>query len=119
MRLLLRRCKEICCAQFIGIGLARPSKSPVADITDFGRGAHPTVRPRRRECNGCSRSAGKSSISGKAQGGDIITQLDGKPVTSGVSFDAEIAQYKPGSQMRVSYMRGAWQSETTITVEQE
>ena len=50
------------------------------------------------------------------QVGDTILELNGAPVKSGEQFDVAISHYKPGSQIRVSYIRGAWKSEVTLTV---
>ena len=50
------------------------------------------------------------------QVGDTILELNGAPVKSGEQFDVAISHYKPGSQVRVSYIRGAWKSEVTLTV---
>ena len=47
--------------------------------------------------------------------GDIITQLNGVNVGED-DFEAQISQYKPGSTVRVGYMRNAWAFETTLTV---
>ena len=48
--------------------------------------------------------------------GDIITQLNGTAVKNGVDFDVAVAHSKIGSQIRISYMRGAWVSEVAVTV---
>ncbi len=48
--------------------------------------------------------------------GDVITQLNGTAVKSGMDFDVAVAHSKIGSQIRLSYMRGAWVSEVTVTV---
>jgi hypothetical protein len=48
--------------------------------------------------------------------GDIIDGLNGTPVRSGMEFDIAIAHSKPGSHIRISYIRGAWKSEATLTV---
>ncbi len=51
--------------------------------------------------------------------GDFIVQLNGAAVKSHDQFDVAIASFKPGSQIRVSYMRGAWQTEATLVVGRE
>jgi hypothetical protein len=48
--------------------------------------------------------------------GDVITELNGAAVKSGMDFDVAVAHSKIGSQIRLSYMRGAWASEATVTV---
>jgi hypothetical protein len=47
--------------------------------------------------------------------GDVITQLNGINIGEN-DFDAEIAHYKPGSTVRIGYMRNAWAFEATLTV---
>jgi hypothetical protein len=51
--------------------------------------------------------------------GDLILQVNGVPVKSTDQFDVAIASCKPGSQVLVTYMRGAWQTESTMTVGRE
>ena len=48
--------------------------------------------------------------------GDVIVKLNGAPVKSGMDFDVAIAHSQVGTQIRLSYMRGAWISEATVTV---
>jgi hypothetical protein len=50
------------------------------------------------------------------QVGDIILELNGVPVRSGEEFDVAISHFKPGSQIRVGYIRGAWKSDVALTV---
>jgi S1-C subfamily serine protease len=47
--------------------------------------------------------------------GDIITGLNGVNVSQG-DFEGQIARYKPGSRIRVGYMRNAWAFETKLTL---
>jgi len=53
---------------------------------------------------------------GGLQVGDIVTRLNGTPVTSGQDFDTAVAACKPGSKMQVSYLRWAWDLNATIMV---
>jgi len=48
--------------------------------------------------------------------GDIITELDGIPVKMAQIFDAEIALRKPGSNIRIRYLRNSFQGQVTVTV---
>jgi len=48
--------------------------------------------------------------------GDIITALDHTPVKIAQILDAEIALRKPGSKVRISYIRSSMQGEVTVTV---
>jgi S1-C subfamily serine protease len=47
--------------------------------------------------------------------GDIIQALNGA-IVKGEGFDDEIATFKPGTKIVLSYMRGAWSRETLVTV---
>ena len=60
--------------------------------------------------------AGSPAEIARLQVGDAIQEMDGVAVKSGISFDVAIAHRKPGSQIRIRYMRGAWASEVTVTV---
>jgi hypothetical protein len=48
--------------------------------------------------------------------GDVVTEIEGKPVTSGEVLEAEIARFSPGTEIRIRYMHGAWQSQATVIV---
>jgi len=50
------------------------------------------------------------------QAGDVIVELNGKPVKSGMEFDVAITRSAPGTQVRIAYMRGAWRFEVQVTV---
>jgi S1-C subfamily serine protease len=60
--------------------------------------------------------AGGAAAQAGLQVGDVIEELNGASVKSGLESDVAIAHYKPGSQIRLSYMRGAWKTEVTLTV---
>lgn len=60
--------------------------------------------------------AGSPAERARLQVGDVIEKMDGVAVESGMEFDVAIAHCKPGSQIRIGYMRGAWKSEATVTV---
>ena len=47
--------------------------------------------------------------------GDIIQGLNGT-IVKNKNFDAEIAAFKPGTSIVVSFMRAAWAHEALITV---
>jgi membrane-associated protease RseP (regulator of RpoE activity) len=51
--------------------------------------------------------------------GDIIKQLNGVPVGSGERFYVAIARCHPGTEILLSYTRGASRSETKLLVEKE
>jgi len=48
--------------------------------------------------------------------GDIITELDGVPVRMAQILDAQIALRKPGSKIRISYIRNSLPGKATVTV---
>lgn len=60
--------------------------------------------------------AGSAAEQAGLRVGDIIKEMDGVAVSSGIRFDVAIAHSKPGSQIRLTYMRGALKSEVTLTV---
>jgi hypothetical protein len=49
------------------------------------------------------------------QVGDIIQQLNGKTIKD-QDFESEIANFKPGTKVLISYMRSAWARDTLVTV---
>jgi PEGA domain/PDZ domain len=60
--------------------------------------------------------AGSAAEQAGLRVGDVIEEMDGVAVTSGMRFDVAIARSKPGSQIRLSYIRGSWKSAVTLTV---
>jgi serine protease Do len=48
--------------------------------------------------------------------GDIITAIDGRSIKDGDDLVNEIASRRPGSSIRVGYMRDGKQSDTTVTI---
>jgi putative serine protease PepD len=48
--------------------------------------------------------------------GDIITELDGKPVTGAQDLQAVTLTKKPGDTVRVTYVRNGSQQTTTVTL---
>ncbi|HUK25906.1 MAG TPA: Do family serine endopeptidase [Terriglobales bacterium] len=48
--------------------------------------------------------------------GDTITQVDGKDVKNGDELVADIASRKPGSQVKLAFMRNGKKDEATVTV---
>jgi hypothetical protein len=60
--------------------------------------------------------AGSPAERARLQVGDVIEKMDGVAVKSGMKFDVAIAHSKPGSQIRLSYVRGAWASGATVMV---
>ena len=48
--------------------------------------------------------------------GDIITLIDGRPIKDGDDLVNEIASRRPGSTIRLGYMRDGKQADTTVTI---
>jgi serine protease Do len=48
--------------------------------------------------------------------GDIITTIDGRPIKDGDDLVNEIASRKPGSALRLGFLRDGKQNDTTVTV---
>ncbi|MBK5272322.1 MAG: trypsin-like peptidase domain-containing protein, partial [Bacteroidia bacterium] len=46
--------------------------------------------------------------------GDVITKVNGNPVTSGLEMSAQIASYKPGDKIAINYMRGGKEYNTNV-----
>jgi serine protease Do len=50
------------------------------------------------------------------KGGDIITTVDGKPIKDGDALVTDIAARKPGTTVRLGYMRSGQNSTATLTI---
>ena len=50
------------------------------------------------------------------KGGDIITTVDGKPIKDGDALVTDIAARKPGSTVRLGYLREGQQATATLTI---
>lgn len=48
--------------------------------------------------------------------GDVITQLNDKPITSGADLVGQIATYRPGDKIKVGYLRDGKQYTTNVTL---
>jgi len=48
--------------------------------------------------------------------GDAINQIDGKKITTGDELVQEISNHKPGSKVKIGYLRNGKQDETTVTI---
>jgi len=48
--------------------------------------------------------------------GDIVTTIDGRPIKDGDDLVNEIASRRPGSTIRLGYLRDGKQGDTTITI---
>ena len=74
-----------------------------------------TARPAAGALRITSVTPGSPAANAGLQIGDVITKLDHKPVGD-LNFRDEIAGSKPGSNITIGYMRGAWGLETTVLV---
>lgn len=59
---------------------------------------------------------GSSASQAGLRVGDIIVELNGKPVKSGLDFDVAISRSKIGSRIQLGYVRGEWKSDVTLTI---
>lgn len=48
--------------------------------------------------------------------GDLVTKVNGNPVTNGPELQEQVALYKPGDKISVSYKRGGKENTVTITL---
>ncbi len=48
--------------------------------------------------------------------GDIITKVNSNPVTSGIQMSAQIASFRPGDKVPVTYLRAGKEYTTTVTL---
>jgi len=122
-------------AGYQGIGFAMPSNT-VADIyNDLISPSHKVVRGsigiqfRQGLSSAVNRVYGfKNGVlvqeiqpGGPAEraglkAGDIITQIDGRPVKDGDDLVNEIASRKPGSTVRLGYLRDGREQDATVTI---
>lgn len=73
-----------------------------------GAGVYVTVAP----------SEGAAAKAGIKKG-DIITKINGQPVSSGLQLSGQIASYKPGDKVKVSYLRAGKEYTTDVTLKGE
>ncbi|MCX8019324.1 MAG: Do family serine endopeptidase [Chitinophagaceae bacterium] len=50
--------------------------------------------------------------------GDVITKVNGNPVSSGLEMSAQIASLKPGDKVNVTYIRNKKEYTTTVTLKE-
>jgi Do/DeqQ family serine protease len=60
--------------------------------------------------------AGSAAEAGGLKKGDVITKLNGVPVMSGPEMVEQVARYKPGDKINVSYKRGGKETTPTLTL---
>lgn len=80
----------------------------VSDVTDASVG---TVGAQVQEIS----DGGAASAAGM-QAGDVITQIDGRPVTGAVDATAQVRAHAAGSEVTVTYQRDGQQAEAQVTL---
>ena len=95
------------------IGISYPSAEPEneklvkqAGLTD-GQGVYVLAVP----------ADGAASLSGLKKG-DVITKVNGNPVSSGSEMSAQVAAYKPGDKIPVTYIRTGKEYVANITLKE-
>ncbi len=120
----------------VGVGFAVPSNTMIAVYNDLISPEHKVVRGSIgiQFQNGASSAVGR--VYGFAKGGvlissvtpgqpaakaglqsqDVITSIDGRSIKDGDDLVSDISARRPGSTVRVGYLRGQKQENATITV---
>lgn len=80
----------------------------VSDVTDASVG---TVGAQVQEI-----SDGGAAAEAGLQAGDVITQIDGQPVTGAVDATAQVRSHAAGSEVTVIYQRDGQESEAQVTL---
>src|SRR5580658_7301890 len=122
-------------AGYQGIGFAMPSNTVVAVYNDLISPSHKVVRGSIgiRFNQGLSGAVnrvygfktgvlvqqiqpGGPAEKGGIKVGDIITTIDGRPIKDGDDLVNEITSRKPGSSIRLGYVRDGKPGDTTVTI---
>src|SRR6202453_3747300 len=122
-------------AGYEGIGFAMPSNTVIGVYNDLIGPEHKVIRgsigvqfqgslnPAVQRVYGFKSGVLISAVTphGPAdeaglKGADIITTVDGKPIKDGDALVTDIAARKPGTTVRLGYMRGGQTSTATLTI---
>jgi serine protease Do len=122
-------------AGYQGIGFAMPSDTVVSVYNDLISPSHKVVRGSigiqfRPNLSGAVNriygfktgvlvqqvQPGGPADKAGLKPGDIITQVDGRPIKDGDDLVNEIASRKPGSSIRLGFVRDGKPTDTTVTV---
>ena len=122
-------------AGYQGIGFAMPSKTVVSVYNDLISPSHKVTRGSigiqfRPNLSGAVNRVygfkngvlvqevqpGGPAEKGGIKPGDIITTIDGRPIKDGDDLVNEIASRKPGSSLRLGFLRDGKQADATVTV---
>ncbi len=107
-----------------GVGFATPSNA-VARISNAIIGGHPVkhayvgVELNGNSTGGAQVSSVQSSSPASAaglQGGDVITSVNGKTITTTEGFIATVDQYTPGQSVTMTIKRGGQTKTVTVTL---
>ena len=79
----------------------------VMRVDPGGPGADAGLRPTERD------------LQGNITLGDVITAIDGRPVTSTEDYFSALEQHKPGDQVTLTIERGGQSQQVTTTLGQE
>jgi serine protease Do len=118
-----------------GIGFAMPSNTVVSVYNDLISPSHKVVRGSigiqfRPNLSGAINRVygfktgvlvqqvqpGGPADKGGLKPGDIITHIDGRPIKDGDDLVNEIASRKPGSSIRLGFLRDGKQTDATVTI---
>jgi serine protease Do len=122
-------------AGYQGIGFAMPSNTVVDIYNDLVSPSHKVVRGSigiqfRPGLSGAVNrvygfkngvlvqliTPGGPAEKAGLKGGDVITHIDGRPVKDGDDLVNEIASRRPGSTIRLGYLRDGKPADTTVTI---
>ncbi|HEY4321079.1 MAG TPA: PDZ domain-containing protein [Gemmatimonadales bacterium] len=81
-----------------------------------GRGAAAPTSPDESPARIASAPGGTPLYQAGLDAGDVITAVDGKPITSAAAFTAMIASHKPGDRISVAYTGLAGARTTTVNI---
>ena len=122
-------------AGYEGIGFAMPSNTVIGVYNDLIGPEHKVIRgsigvqfqaslsPAVQRVYGFKSGVLINAVTPKGpadqagmKAGDIITTVDGSPVKDGDALVTIIAAHKPGSTVKLGYMRGSTNSTATLTI---
>ena len=122
-------------AGYEGIGFAMPSNTVIGVYNDLIGPEHKVIRgsigiqfqanlsPAVQRVYGFKSGVLVNAVTPKGpadqaglKAGDIINTVDGKPIKDGDALVTDIAARKPGSTVRLGYMRGSQSSTATLTI---
>jgi putative serine protease PepD len=64
-------------------------------------------------------TAGSPAEKAGLQQGDLITKINGKPVDGGDTVVGQVRGFKPGQQVKITYMRNGATQEVTVTLQEK